>query len=227
MTIKEEPVKEPSGGLPPGLESARNLNELKEHINLTPNEDAGSSDNRGVKTLAQTEIPSDSDPSELLALQVEGNERALIEGSGPPSDEKPSNVEHDLSSIEGTGEEGEEAAESGSVKSEKSVIGEDDDWAESMLDDQDPESAPDDSPARFEWLTQKREENEKNEYLDRIMAMVGHEEVKAHFLAVKAKVDVAKRWGEDMKELDLDLILHGNHGTGDFSYQCDSAIDGN
>lgn len=103
------------------------------------------------------------------------------------------------------------------VEAAKSVIGEDEDWAKSLLDDQDPDAVLDDSPARLEWLTQKRELNEKNEHLDRMMAMVGHEEVKAHFLTVKTKVEVAKRWGEDMKDLDLDLTLHGHSGTGMFS----------
>jgi hypothetical protein len=88
------------------------------------------------------------------------------------------------------------------------------DWSESLFDDEDLDLMLDDSPSRLEWLRQKREKNEKNEHLDRLMSMVGHEQIKAHFLAVKDRVDVAKRWKEDMKSINLDLILHGNDGTG-------------
>ncbi|KAK7224940.1 hypothetical protein V2G26_012943 [Clonostachys chloroleuca] len=88
------------------------------------------------------------------------------------------------------------------------------DWSESLFDDEDLDVMLDDSPSRLEWLRQKREKNEKNEHLDLLMSMVGLEQIKAHFLAVKDRVDVAKRWKEDMKSINLDLILHGNDGTG-------------
>ncbi|CAG9984232.1 unnamed protein product [Clonostachys byssicola] len=88
------------------------------------------------------------------------------------------------------------------------------DWSESLFDDEDLDLMLDDSPNRIEWLRQKREKNEKNEHLDRLMSMVGLEQIKAHFLAVKDKVDAAKRWKEDVKSINLDLILHGNDGTG-------------
>lgn len=90
------------------------------------------------------------------------------------------------------------------------------DWSESLFDDEDLDVMQDDSPSRLEWLRQKREKNEKNEHLDLLMSMVGLEQIKAHFLAVKDRVDVAKRWKEDMKSINLDLILHGNDGTGQY-----------
>ncbi|KAK7743081.1 hypothetical protein SLS62_010714 [Diatrype stigma] len=87
-------------------------------------------------------------------------------------------------------------------------------WAESLVRDQDPKNIDDESPSRKEWLRQKREEGQENKYLDQIMSMVGHEDVKAHFLHVKNRLEVAKRWGEDISRLKFDLILHGNAGTG-------------
>ncbi|KAJ0385862.1 hypothetical protein COL922a_005567 [Colletotrichum nupharicola] len=63
-------------------------------------------------------------------------------------------------------------------------------WAEFTFSGMKPEDIDDDSPSRLEWLRQKQEENEKNEHLDQLMTMVGLENVKAHFLAVKARVKV-------------------------------------
>ncbi|KAI1078946.1 P-loop containing nucleoside triphosphate hydrolase protein [Whalleya microplaca] len=83
-----------------------------------------------------------------------------------------------------------------------------------VLNDEAPENVVDDSPSRKEWLRQKREENRQNKYLDQVMSMVGHEEVKAHFLSVRDRFDLARKWGEDISRLRFDLILHGNHGTG-------------
>jgi hypothetical protein len=48
------------------------------------------------------------------------------------------------------------------------------------------------------------------------MSMVGHEQVKAHFLAVKEKVDTAKRWNRSIKDWTFDLLIHGRNGTGRF-----------
>ncbi|KAK8115636.1 hypothetical protein PG984_012138 [Apiospora sp. TS-2023a] len=94
------------------------------------------------------------------------------------------------------------------------ILDEDRDWTDVLLEDNDSDAMLDESPSRQEWLSQKRERNEHNEHLDRIMSMVGHEQVKAHFLDVKARVEAAKRWGEDVKSLKFDLILHGSDGTG-------------
>ncbi|EXK38587.1 hypothetical protein FOMG_06152 [Fusarium oxysporum f. sp. melonis 26406] len=88
-------------------------------------------------------------------------------------------------------------------------------WTELLLDDDyDFETAIDKSPSQQEWSRQKCEENQQNVYLDRIMSMVGHEQVKAHFLAVKEKVDTAKRWNRSIKDWTFDLLIHGRNGTG-------------
>ncbi|KAF4425779.1 hypothetical protein CGGC5_v006284 [Colletotrichum fructicola Nara gc5] len=76
-----------------------------------------------------------------------------------------------------------------------------------------PEDIDDDSPSRLEWLRQKQEENEKNVHLDQLMTMVGLENVKAHFLAVKARVKASKQTGDEHQKLRLHLVLHGNDGT--------------
>ncbi|KXH63400.1 hypothetical protein CSAL01_10850 [Colletotrichum salicis] len=92
-------------------------------------------------------------------------------------------------------------------------------WAESVVSEVMPEDVDDQSPSRLEWLRQKREDNEKNTYLDQIMSMVGMENVKALFLAVKARVKESK--ADDpcitrfrLSKLRLRLLLHGKDGTG-------------
>lgn len=85
-----------------------------------------------------------------------------------------------------------------------------------LVEGEDPEGMLDDSPARLEWLRQKRDENEENEHLDRIMAMIGHERVKAHFLAVKERMAIAQRWQEDVKALSFNLVLNKGNQTGEF-----------
>lgn len=87
-------------------------------------------------------------------------------------------------------------------------------WATAKVPDEDLESLTDDSPSRLEWLRQKKDEGQTNEHLDSVMSMVGLEAIKAHFLDVKQRVEAAKRWGEDMKSLKLDLIMTGRDGTG-------------
>ncbi|KAJ0276262.1 hypothetical protein Brms1b_011587 [Colletotrichum noveboracense] len=87
-------------------------------------------------------------------------------------------------------------------------------WAEFTFSGMKPEDIDDDSPSRLEWLRQKQEENEKNVHLDQLMIMVGLENVKAHFLAVKARVKASKQTGDEHQKLRLHLVLHGNDGTG-------------
>jgi len=65
-------------------------------------------------------------------------------------------------------------------------------------------------------LKQKREEGQKNKHLDLLMSMVGLEEVKAHFLTAKARIEAARKRGEDLQTLNLNLVLVGKLGTGKF-----------
>ncbi|KAF4782612.1 stage V sporulation protein K [Colletotrichum scovillei] len=87
-------------------------------------------------------------------------------------------------------------------------------WAESAVSEVNPEDVDDDSPSRLEWLRQKREDNEKNPHLDQLMSLVGLENVKAHFLAVKARVKESKESDPGLSKLRLHLVLHGKDGTG-------------
>ncbi|KAL3305646.1 methyltransferase domain-containing protein [Colletotrichum asianum] len=87
-------------------------------------------------------------------------------------------------------------------------------WAEFIVSGTKPEEIDDSSPSRLEWLRQKRENNERNAYLDQLMTMVGLENVKAHFLAVKAKVEANKQADTRHKKLRLYLVLYGKDGTG-------------
>lgn len=88
-------------------------------------------------------------------------------------------------------------------------------WAESVVSEIKPEDVDDNSPSRLEWLRQKREDNEQNQFLDQLMSMVGLEEVKAHFLAVKARVKASKSNGFESDKLRLHLVLQGKDGTGE------------
>ncbi|KAF0316689.1 ATPase [Colletotrichum asianum] len=87
-------------------------------------------------------------------------------------------------------------------------------WAEFIVSGTKPEEINDSSPSRLEWLRQKRENNERNAYLDQLMTMVGFENVKAYFLIVKAKVEANKQADTRHKKLQLHLVLHRKDGTG-------------
>lgn len=63
----------------------------------------------------------------------------------------------------------------------------------SCLFDEESQETNGDSPSRSEWLRQKREESQKNKYLDLLMSMVGLEEVKAYFLTAKARIGAARK----------------------------------
>lgn len=70
------------------------------------------------------------------------------------------------------------------------------------------------SSSKIEWQRQKDQENAHNPAIDKIMEMIGLEEVKAQVLKIKAKVDTSVRQGIDLKKERLGLVLLGNPGTG-------------
>jgi hypothetical protein len=70
------------------------------------------------------------------------------------------------------------------------------------------------SPSKTEWQRQKDQENAKNPAIDKIMEMIGLEEVKSQVLRIKAKVETSIRQGTDIKKERLGLVLLGNPGTG-------------
>jgi DNA replication protein DnaC len=70
------------------------------------------------------------------------------------------------------------------------------------------------SDARDEWEHLKRMEGATNEHLDKLMAMIGLENVKAAFLEIKAKVDITVRQGTSLTKERFGTSLLGNPGTG-------------
>lgn len=72
------------------------------------------------------------------------------------------------------------------------------------------------SPSKIEWQRQKDQENAQNPAIDKIMQMIGLEDVKAQVLRIKAKVETSIRQGTDLRKERLGLVLLGNPGTGSF-----------
>lgn len=70
------------------------------------------------------------------------------------------------------------------------------------------------SPSEVEWARQKRVDNASNEAIDSLMKMTGLEDVKAQFLRIKARIDLALRQNTDMREERFGMVLLGNPGTG-------------
>jgi hypothetical protein len=75
------------------------------------------------------------------------------------------------------------------------------------------------SPSKTEWQRQKDQENAQNPAIDKIMEMIGLEDVKAQVLRIKAKVETSIRQGTDLRKERLGLVLLGNPGTGIFFTQ--------
>lgn len=70
------------------------------------------------------------------------------------------------------------------------------------------------SSAKTQWEHFKRYEGADNEALDDLMSMIGLEDVKDKFLAIKLEVDTAVRQGLDMSSKRFGASLLGNPGTG-------------
>lgn len=70
------------------------------------------------------------------------------------------------------------------------------------------------SCSKTEWQRQKDQENAHNPAIDKIMEMIGLEDVKAQVLKIKAKVETSIRQGTDLRKERLGLVLLGNPGTG-------------
>jgi DNA replication protein DnaC len=70
------------------------------------------------------------------------------------------------------------------------------------------------SEAKLDWEWQKSYHNARSSEIDDLMAMVGLESVKAKFLAIKAKADLAIRQNVDLSHERFGTVLLGNPGTG-------------
>jgi hypothetical protein len=70
-----------------------------------------------------------------------------------------------------------------------------------------------DSPSQREWNRQKRE-GSVNEAVDKIMELIGLEEIKARVLKMKSMAETANRQGVDISMDRYSVALIGNPGTG-------------
>jgi Cdc6-like AAA superfamily ATPase len=68
--------------------------------------------------------------------------------------------------------------------------------------------------AQEEWERAKEFEGASNPALDKLMSMIGLEEVKEQFLTIKSKVDTVIRQGSSLKEERFGAAFLGNPGTG-------------
>lgn len=70
------------------------------------------------------------------------------------------------------------------------------------------------SPAELEWERQKTIESQSNGAIDKLMNMVGLEQVKQHVLDIKGQIEIQKRQGVDMARKRFHVAFLGNPGTG-------------
>ncbi|KIY50066.1 P-loop containing nucleoside triphosphate hydrolase protein [Fistulina hepatica ATCC 64428] len=71
-----------------------------------------------------------------------------------------------------------------------------------------------DSQAEVEWKRQKEVDGSHSAAIDKIMSMVGLEEVKQHILTTKAKIDLSIRQNISTKKERFNAAFLGNPGTG-------------
>ncbi|KAL0570784.1 hypothetical protein V5O48_011178 [Marasmius crinis-equi] len=77
-----------------------------------------------------------------------------------------------------------------------------------------PAKIPKPSASEEEWNRQKRVEGARNKEIDALMELTGLEEVKAQVLKIKARIDVSKRQGVDLRDERFNVVMLGNPGTG-------------
>ncbi|EOD43102.1 putative aaa family protein [Neofusicoccum parvum UCRNP2] len=69
------------------------------------------------------------------------------------------------------------------------------------------------SPAKKEWERQKGNEGAENEFVDKLMELVGLEKVKRQVLEIRDKIEVYEQQGADVKGR-FNAVFQGNPGTG-------------
>jgi hypothetical protein len=79
----------------------------------------------------------------------------------------------------------------------------------------DPSSVTQEMSATEMWERMKQQ-GDRSDALDRLMALVGLENVKIQFLKIKATIEAARRRKGWLRRLDLNMALLGNPGTGKF-----------
>ena len=77
-----------------------------------------------------------------------------------------------------------------------------------------PVPAPGKSNAKADWDHQKKFEGAENDALDKLIEMIGLEDVKDRFLSIKSRIDTAIRQNIAMEDERFGAALLGNPGTG-------------
>jgi hypothetical protein len=193
--------------------SNNNENEKRDGKEGEKEEDNG---NEGVRK-GDGDEDQESNEEEQEKVQPDSGEEESKESEGGNGENGGESKEIEEENRENGGESKENEEERKDVNaneevSEDTAAKELESWARTLVEDEDPESMMDDSPSRLEWLRLKREDNQENVHLDRIMSMVGHEKIKAHFLAMKMRMDMAKRWKVDVEEPKADLFFMATMG---------------
>lgn len=70
------------------------------------------------------------------------------------------------------------------------------------------------SRARQEWEQQKNKQQQDNPALDSLMSLVGLEEVKSQFMAIKNLVDTARRQDANLAQEGFNAVFMGSPGSG-------------
>ncbi|KAK5655532.1 hypothetical protein OQA88_5463 [Cercophora sp. LCS_1] len=182
---------------------------------------------------ANEPLPTDNEAlkARILALRLPGDREPDDEASDKEEEEEEKN-EDDNNSGDGGNQEEEEEEEpkkynpfdsesesetdsdtSDDTKAEKGDGGPKEEERSKTSNGQKQEGK-EKSPAEAEWARQKKELGDESEALDKLMAMVGLEEVKWEFLKVKATIEAARRRKGVLRRQDLNLVLLGNPGTG-------------
>ncbi|KAF0637581.1 hypothetical protein FPSE5266_08359 [Fusarium pseudograminearum] len=168
-------------------------------------------------TMSEADHPSASpeqdDPPNQCPDAESSPDRTPETGSVSTGDTPKTPLSHNFEEKEKHENEDDSDKKDNSEKDEENELK----WTEDdslLLEEEDFESIADKSPSQIEWFRRKREENQQNEPLDRVMCMIGHEEVKAYFLSIMDKVKLLKRWNKNLNDWSFDLVLKGVYGPG-------------
>ncbi|KAF8866145.1 P-loop containing nucleoside triphosphate hydrolase protein [Acephala macrosclerotiorum] len=203
-----------------GEESSSRKDKSNHDINM----DNGNKSTEGDKKESEPRMKGD----ELKEKEStsEKREDTLKKGKGEPKDEdkddpKEKETKEDELEPNKTGEDGEKSTVSPPTKGPSSGdSGPEITSNEATPSDPPKLDAPDapkfldepsDSLSQREWKRQKRD-GARNEAIDKVMDLVGQENVKSHVLKVKGMVDTARRQGVDLSKDRFSVAFVGNSG---------------
>lgn len=108
--------------------------------------------------------------------------------------------------------------------SETSSASSSDTESETSLEEN-PEDIQDESPSRLEWIRQKQEEGAVNREIDKMMCLIGRENVKAELLHSKAVIEGRQRRDEDLCQDACYWQFTGNGGSGTQSKEAFTVLE--